>query len=71
MGGLFVIYVYYLDLSMCVLQEKEKQKLARAEKAASRLKEKAVKQHQHFKEAIKILRQHRMGAMVGVAGRRG
>lgn len=48
-----------------MLQEKEANKLARAKKAESRLKEKAVKQHQDFNEAVTLLRQHRMAAKTG------
>ena len=44
------------------MQEKEKEKAIRAEKAATRLKKKAVLLHEHFKEATRILREHRMGA---------
>ena len=53
---------------MCLFvcnKEKEKQKLAKAQRAESRLKEKAVKQHEHFKEAAKVLRERRMGAKQG------
>ena len=49
----------------CYSQEKERLKVARAEKVASRIKKKAVKQHEDFKAAVTILRQHRMEAKKG------
>ena len=52
-------------MNCCYSQEKEKLKVARAEKVASRIKKKAVKQHENFKAAVNILRQHRMEAKKG------
>lgn len=39
--------------------------MQKAEKAEQRLKEKAVKQHQDFKEAVEVLRKHKMNAKRG------
>ena len=40
-------------------------KVQKAEKAEQRLKQKAVKQHQDFKEAVEVLRKHKMNAKRG------
>ena len=58
-------YIIIINISFVCFQEKEKQKLQRAKKAEHRLKKKAVKQHEDFKAAVKILSQHRMGAKNG------
>lgn len=47
------------------LQEKEKQQLIKAERAAKRLKKKAVEQHEQYKEAVKILKRYRTEAKKG------
>ena len=40
-------------------------KVQKAEKAEQRLKQKAVKQHQDFKEAVEVMRKHKMNAKRG------
>ena len=50
---------------MFVFQEKDKKKKKQVEKAASRLKKKAVEQHKHFNQAMKTLRKYRMRAKEG------
>ena len=60
-----MVACYLFTVAFCRVQEKEQKKVARAEKAEHRLKKKAVQQHEHFKEAMKILREHRMGAKQG------
>ena len=47
------------------LQEKEKQQLIKAERAAKRLKKKAVEQHEQYKEAVTILKRYRTEAKKG------
>lgn len=54
-----------LNIYCCLLQEKERRQLERAARAETKLKEKAVKQHEVFKEAVKLLRRHGMGAKKG------
>lgn len=63
-SGLVSLFLVDSTVFVCS-QDKEKQKVVRAKKVEQRLKKKAVQQHEHFKEAIKILQKHRMRAKKG------
>ena len=65
MSGLDRNKIHYVLGCLSRTQEKEKLQVQKAEKAKQRLKQKAVKQHQDFKEAVEVLRKHKMDAKRG------